>query len=406
MITYENKPFYTIFEINDYIKTLFDNTLTLNNVGLIGEVSNFRGANRSGHLYFSLKDEKSMISGVIFKFDYSLIDFDFKNGDDVIVEGNLSTYTASGTYQIIVKKLYSFGKGNLLLQKEKLKEKLNKLGYFDDSHKKELPRFPINIGIITGKNSAASQDFKINLLRRMPILNLVFYECLVQGEKAPEDIVKNLKLADENHLDLIILGRGGGASDDLNAFDDENVVKTIYELKTPLIAAIGHEINRTFSDFAADKYASTPTGAAELAVIDYHELLNNLDMNYQYIFDQVSKKLTNFEMILSKLKANEAFKDINIVFKNKINALEKIKINIVNEINNKIINYQNKVNLSKEILSKTNPKKLLEKGYALILNENNEYVSDIDKVNINENIYIEMKRGQIKAKVEDIKYGK
>ena len=147
MITYENKPFYTIFEINDYIKTLFDNTLTLNNVGLIGEVSNFRGANRSGHLYFSLKDEKSIISGVIFKFDYSLIDFDFKNGDDVIVEGNLSTYTASGTYQIIVKKLYSFGKGNLLLQKEKLKEKLNKLGYFDDSHKKELPRFPINIGI-------------------------------------------------------------------------------------------------------------------------------------------------------------------------------------------------------------------------------------------------------------------
>ena len=173
-----------------------------------------------------------------------------------------------------------------------------------------------------------------------------------------------------------------------------------------MIAAIGHEINRTFSDFAADEYASTPTGAAELAVIDYHELLNNLDMNYQYIFDQVSKKLTNFEMILSKLKANVAFKDINIVFKNKINALEKIKINIVNEINNKIINYQNKVNLSKEILSKTNPKKLLEKGYALILNENNEYVSDIDKVNINENIYIEMKRGQIKAKVEDIKYGK
>ena len=402
----EEIKYFSVSEINQFIHDLFLNFEYFQNISIRGEITNYKGPNRSGHHYFSLKDEKSIISAVIFKFDYSLIDFDFKNGDDVIVEGNLSTYTASGTYQIIVKKLYSFGKGNLLLQKEKLKEKLNKLGYFDDSHKKELPRFPINIGIITGKNSAASQDFKINLLRRMPILNLVFYECLVQGEKAPEDIVKNLKLADEKHLDLIILGRGGGASDDLNAFDDENVVKTIYELKTPLIAAIGHEINRTFSDFAADKYASTPTGAAELAVIDYHELLNNLDMNYQYIFDQVSKKLTNFEMILSKLKANEAFKDINIVFKNKINALEKIKINIVNEINNKIINYQNKVNLSKEILSKTNPKKLLEKGYALILNENNEYVSDIDKVNINENIYIEMKRGQIKAKVEDIKYGK
>lgn len=402
----ENNKYYSVSEINQFIHELFLNFEYFQNISIRGEITNYKGANRSGHHYFSLKDDKSIISAVIFKFDYSLIDFEFKNGDDVIVEGTLSSYVAGGTYQIIVKKLYSFGKGNLLLQKEKLKEKLNKLGYFDEKHKKELPKFPINIGIITGKNSAASQDFKINLLRRMPILNLTFYECLVQGDKAPADIIKNLKLADENHLDLIILGRGGGASDDLNAFDDENVVRTIYELKTPLIAAIGHEINRTFSDYAADKYSSTPTGAAELAVMDYHELLNNLKMNYQYIFDQVFKKITYIEMLLSKLKANESFKDVNLVFKNKINSLEKIKINIINDISNKILNYQNKINISKEILSKTNPKKLLEKGYALILNKNKEYISSINKVNVNENIYIEMIDGQIEAKVEDIKYDK
>lgn len=402
----ENNKYYSVSEINQFIHELFLNFEYFQNISIRGEITNYKGANRSGHHYFSLKDDKSIISAVIFKFDYSLIDFEFKNGDDVIVEGTLSSYVAGGTYQIIVKKLYSFGKGNLLLQKEKLKEKLNKLGYFDEKHKKELPKFPINIGIITGKNSAASQDFKINLLRRMPILNLTFYECLVQGDKAPADIIKNLKLADENHLDLIILGRGGGASDDLNAFDDENVVRTIYELKTPLIAAIGHEINRTFSDYAADKYSSTPTGAAELAVMDYHELLNNLKMNYQYIFDQVFKKITYIEMVLSKLKANESFKDVNLVFKNKINSLEKIKINIINDISNKILNYQNKINISKEILSKTNPKKILEKGYALILNKNKEYISSINKVNVNENIYIEMIDGQIEAKVEDIKYGK
>ena len=148
MITYENKPFYTIFEINDYIKTLFDNTLTLNNVGLIGEVSNFRGANRSGHLYFSLKDEKSIISCVLFKYDAMKLNFSFKDGDMILVIGNISSYIANGTYQLIIKKVIPYGEGNILLKREQLKEKLYKEGLFDISKKKQIPYFPKKITII------------------------------------------------------------------------------------------------------------------------------------------------------------------------------------------------------------------------------------------------------------------
>lgn len=402
----EENKYYSVSEINEFIHELFLNFEHFQNISIRGEITNFKGANRSGHYYFSLKDEKSVISAVIFKFDSYNIDYDIKNGDDVIVVGNLSTYVGSGTYQIIIKEIYPFGKGNLLIKKEKLREKLLKEGYFDDSHKKELPYFPINIGIICGKNSAASQDFKINLLRRMPILNLKFFECLVQGEKAPEDIVKNLLLADNSSLDLIILGRGGGASDDLNAFDDENVVKAIYNLKTPSIAAIGHEINRTFSDFTADKYASTPTGACELAVIDYQDLFNNLKMTLQYIHDQVNKKIINYELEINKLKNLNQFKDINSIFTNKINYVNNLKIEIYHLIERKIDTLESKNNLNKEILNNVNPKKILEKGYVLLKDNENNYIKDLTKLNKNDELIIESNKLEIKAKVEEVKYGK
>lgn len=402
----EETKYLTVSELNNFIHDLFLNFLHFQNICLRGEVTNFKGSNRSGHYYFSLKDEKSVISAVIFKFDSYNMDLNIKNGNDIIVTGNVSTYSASGTYQFIIKDLYLYGVGNLLLQKQKLKEKLTSLGYFDSEYKKSIPQFPTKIGIITGKNSAAAQDFKINLLRRFPICELAFYECLVQGEKAPEDIVKNIQIADNANLDLLIIGRGGGASDDLNAFDDENVVKTIFEAKTPIIAAIGHEINRTFSDYAADKYASTPTGACELAVPDYKELIKSMKQVNSQIVDALKIKIYQYEKEVAAFKANKNLSNINNLFDNKLIYLNNLKIEINNNLQNKIVLYEYKLNNIRKLINEVNPFKLLTKGYSISKNKDEQIISSIHNISLGDEIIIQMKDGIIKAKVEDIINGK
>lgn len=398
-----NDEYLTVSQINDVIHDLFLGIPYFQNISLRGEIINFKGANRSGHYYFSLKDSKSVIQAVVFKFDSFNLDMNLKNGDDVIVKGNISSYSPSGTYQIIIKEISLFGVGNLLLEREKLKEKLTKLGYFDEEHKKEIPQYAENIAIITGKNSAAKVDFEFNILRRYPVCNITFYECLVQGEKAISDIVSSIELADKNNFDIIIIGRGGGSSDDLSAFDSEEVVKAIYDCKTPVISAVGHEINKTFSDFVADKYASTPTGACEIAVPNYIEILSNINFVYKNIIDSVKHKIISTELKVSNLKNLKAFSNASYIYDERINYVNDLKKRIEDGIKNKINLLSNQINMSKKIIFDFNPKNLLKKGYSILKDENGNIIKEVNDLKKNDKINIKLYKGVIKAQVEEVK---
>jgi len=392
----------SVSELNNYIKLLFDNTITLKNIALHGEISNFNGANRSGHLYFSLNDETSSIRVVMFKYDSLSLLFEPKNGDEVILYGGVSSYPPNGTYQIIAKKIELFGQGNLLIQKEKLKAKLFKEGYFDEKHKKELPKYPNSIGLITGKNSAAQVDVVTNVSRRFPLAKITIFNSLVQGDSAPKDLINALNKAESANLDIIIIARGGGSLEDLSAFDNEELVKEIYKCEIPIISAVGHEINRSFCDYVADKYVSTPTGAAELAVPDQSELLENLKQTKNYIDQILNDKINSYSIRLKDLSNNKCLKDIAYNYDKNIEKLMNYRKYLDNYLKNKFLNLDSLVKSKTEIIETLNPKKLLEKGYSIVYNDEGLIINSTKSVKDNQKLKIQMSDGIIQTKVANI----
>lgn len=391
--------YYSISQVNEYIKVLFDNTITLKNIYLKGEISNYKGRNKSGHIYFTLKDDKCSINAVLFKYDTFSLDFEPKNGDEVLVLGSISSYPPSGTYQIICKNVSLFGVGDSYLKKELLKKKLFQEGIFNIEHKKQIPSCPINIGIITGKNSAAALDFEFNLKRRFPLANVTIIPSLVQGENAAQDLIKNLTLADEKSYDLLIIGRGGGASEDLSAFDDEGLVRCIYNLKTPIISAVGHEINQTLCDLVADKYASTPTGAAEIAVPNIEDVLYDLSQTKNYLESLINSKITNLENRILKIKNLKYFQNIEGIYETYSNKISSLKDLLNLKISNYLDNFQKKIDLEKRSLELLNPNNLLKKGYSIVTDKDGRVVSSLDNVNIDDSLNIKISDGKILTKV-------
>ena len=391
--------YYSISQVNEYIKVLFDNTITLKNIYLKGEISNYKGRNKSGHIYFTLKDDKCSINAVLFKYDTFSLDFEPKNGDEVLVLGSISSYPPSGTYQIICKNVSLFGVGDSYLKKELLKKKLFQEGIFNIEHKKQIPSYPINIGIITGKNSAAALDFEFNLKRRFPLANVTIIPSLVQGENAAQDLIKNLTLADEKSYDLLIIGRGGGASEDLSAFDDEGLVRCIYNLKTPIISAVGHEINQTLCDLVADKYASTPTGAAEIAVPNIEDVLYDLSQTKNYLESLINSKITNLENRILKIKNLKYFQNIEGIYETYSNKISSLKDLLNLKISSYLDNFQKKIDLEKRSLELLNPNNLLKKGYSIVTDKDGRVVSSLDNVNIDDSLNIKISDGKILTKV-------
>ena len=271
-----NNEYITISELTRYIKGIIDNNEFLNKVYIKGEISNFKNHTR-GHYYFTLKDEKSRVNAVMFASSVKNIKFMPNDGMKVLVTGRISVYEATGGYQIYVDDMVEDGVGNLYVAFEQLKEKLGKEGLFDVAHKKKIRKVPRKIGIITASTGAAIKDILTTIKRRFPVCETILFPSLVQGEKAKEDIVRNIELANTYDLDTLIVGRGGGSIEDLWPFNEEIVARAIYNSKIPVISAVGHEIDYTIADFVADLRAPTPTAAAELAVPDITTILSYLD---------------------------------------------------------------------------------------------------------------------------------
>ena len=279
---------FSVAQLTGYIKELIETDGYLQNVVVKGEISNFI-AHRSGHWYFTLKDEDSQIKAVMFRGSNIRVNFKPENGHKVVLQGRISVYEKSGEYQIYVNAMKRDGLGDLYVAYEELKRKLAEEGLFDTAYKKPLPFFPQKIGVITSANGAAVRDIKNIATRRCPSVQLVLYPALVQGAGTEESLIQALNYFENNYkVDVIIIGRGGGSIEDLWGFNGEKLARAIFAMKTPVISAVGHETDFTICDFVADLRAPTPSAAAELAVPDIHALLQDLDMRYDRLTDTMS----------------------------------------------------------------------------------------------------------------------
>ena len=319
-----------------YIKGKLESDQLVQKVLVEGEISNFSNY-RSGHWYFSLKDENSLIRCVMFSSSNKKVSFLPKDGDKVIIQADISVYEQRGDIQLIVTNMKSDRVGDLYLEFERLKKKLYNEGLFEESHKKSIPAYPMRIGLVTGANTAARSDVLTTLQRRWPIAEIVEFNCLVQGNNSAEQVIDALYKADKAKVDVILLVRGGGSIEDLWSFNDENLARVIYNLNTPIITGIGHEINFTISDYVADLRAPTPTGAAERCAPNMVEILSNLSIIRQRLNTMIAHKIDTSKNELESYKTSYVFTTPERLYSDKVMQLEN-KSNIINHLLN---SYQN-----------------------------------------------------------------
>ena len=422
-----NDKYLTVTAVTRYLKHKIESDTNLRKIYMKGEISNFK-AHSSGHFYFSIKDENSVIKAIMFSSNTKKLGFIPTEGMKILVTGTIGLYESTGNYQIYVDELIEDGIGNLYIAFEKLKEKLSKEGLFDLKYKKQIPKYPTKIGIVTASTGAAIRDILSTIKRRYPICETYLFPCLVQGDTAPIDIVKKLKQAEDFGVDVIIVGRGGGSFEDMNCFNDENVARTIFKMQTPVISAVGHEIDYTIIDFVSDLRAPTPTGAAEMAVPNLFDLYNLLKQYNIRLNEVVLKNINYKKLVMDKIKTSFVIKNpmlmfntkkqdldikiekINNILKEKIN-LKKEKINLIKNsyvIKNPEIIYKNKKQNFIRLIEKIeilNPMSILKRGYTITY-LNDKVIKTIKDVNINDLVKINYFDGYIEAKVERIMYGK
>lgn len=417
------KRYITVSTLNRYLKNKFDTDPNIQRVSLKGEISNFKGHTR-GHLYFTLKDEEGRINAVMFSFNASKLTFVPEDGMKVLVTGRVSVYPPTGSYQIYVEEMESDGLGNLYLMYEALKKELAEKGLFDAGHKKQIPKYPHRIGIVTAPTGAAIKDILSTIKRRYPICETIIFPCLVQGELAKDDIVKAINEAEKYDLDVLIVGRGGGSYEDLWAFNEKNVAYAIYNCTIPVISAVGHEIDFTIADFVADLRAPTPTGAAEMAVPNMADLFTLLEQIKIRCTSTISNKININKKHLLDLKDNYVLKNPLAVYEIKEQKLSNLIDTLNSVITNKLANAKLRYNHIKENYILNNPEELLKKKkheYTLILNKleilnpisilskgysvvsiNDKTINSTDKISKGDVLNIKLYKGSLKAKVESV----
>ena len=384
----------SVSEVSNYLKKIIDNDFILMNLSVKGEISNLK-YHSSGHIYFSLKDEGSKINAIMFRDDKSSLNFKLEEGMSVIVKGRVSIYPASGSLQLYVKSVEQEGEGNLFIKFEKLKERLNKEGYFNEEHKKPIPVFPKRIGIITSETGAAVRDIINVSRRRNSLVDLILYPAQVQGKDAYKTLIDGIRYFDENKsVDVIILGRGGGSIEELWNFNEEDLAKEIFKCKIPIISAVGHETDFTISDFVSDLRAATPSQAAEIAVPLEEDLYLNIKGAEEFLNKEIKGLLLKER---EKVKSLEKMINLQSPKEKIVNSYIEID-NLKKRLNSKILS---KIYIEKEkltginnLLMANNPISLLNKGYAIIEDEK-EIIKSIEQLKNDKDIEITLKDGKV-----------
>ena len=387
----------SVSEVTNYLKKIIDNDFILTNLSVKGEISNLK-YHSSGHIYFSLKDENGKINAVMFKGNALSLDFKLEEGMSVIINGRVSIYPANGTLQLYVNTLEKEGAGDLFLKFEKLKERLNKEGYFDEDMKKPIPKYPKRIGIITSETGAAIRDIINVSRRRNSLVDLVLYPAQVQGANAYKTVINGIKYFNKKKsVDVIILGRGGGSIEELWNFNEEELAIEIFKSQIPIISAVGHEVDYTISDFVADARAATPSQGAEMAVPLESELYLKIDRYKDYLKKEITTLLTTERLRVNSLENMLRLQSPQGKIANCYLEIDNLKNLLEKNILSKIKLEKEKLSNINNLLIANNPINLLNKGYAIIKDEN-ETISSIEKLKEEKNIIITVKDGEVKGK--------
>ena len=390
-----------ISEVNSYIKRILTNDPILYNLKVRGEISNFK-VHSSGNVYLSLKDENSKINCVIFKKNYSN-SLQINNGTKVIVKGYISVYEKDGSYQMYINEIEVEGIGNLYIEFNKLKDKLSKEGLFDPRYKKNIPRMPKSIGVITSPTGAVIKDIINVIKRRFPKIDIKLYPVNVQGEKSKYNICEGIQFFNAKYnVDTIIVGRGGGSIEELWSFNEEIVAREVFNSKIPIISAVGHETDFTICDFVADMRAPTPSAAAEIATPSLEEI--NFKLNN--IRNRMSKSLTN-QVNIDGYRLDSAFDKINnymesYIIRDKITQIDKIYDKISFEIENSISIENEKLIKTGTILHNLSPLATIDRGYSIV-QKDGEIVNSVKNIKFKDTIDIVLKDGNLECIVDKIK---
>ena len=400
-----NKVF-SVAQINAYIKRIFQSDYALNRIYIKGEVSNCK-YHSSGHIYFSLKDDKSQISCVMFANQrISGLDFEMENGQTVIVSGSISVFERNGTYQLYANEISLDGIGRLYVEFEKLKENLYRQGLFDHEKKKPIPQNPKTIGIVTAKTGAAIHDIMSVAKRRNPYIQLVLYPAQVQGDGAAETIVRGIETLDRYGVDTIIIGRGGGSIEDLWAFNEEKVARAIYAAKTPIISGTGHEVDTTIADYAADLRAATPTEACELAVPDLRETLDAIDARKRSLSVQIRHILRNYELRLEQYSGKLRRFDPKLQLQEQRMTLAELEDRLTKRMDYLRNRYQHRLELYAQRLHGLSPTAKLIGGYGYLSDQSGQPVVSAKHIAKGDEIQITISDGSLKTKVSEVTLNK
>lgn len=393
---------YSVSQVNAYIKNMFAQDFMLHNICIKGEVSNCK-YHSSGHIYFTIKDEKAAIAAVMFAGNRRGLSFLMQAGDKVLVTGSIEVYERDGRYQLYAKEIQKDGEGSLYLQFEALKQRLLEMGMFAEEYKKPIPKYIRTLGIVTAPTGAAVQDIRNIAARRNPYVRLILYPARVQGDGAAESIVNGIRALDQLGVDTIIIGRGGGSIEDLWAFNEEIVARAVFECETPVISAVGHETDTTIADFAADLRAPTPSAGAELAVYDLFELfdeLGSLQYRLRHSMEWKAESARNryqnfFRLMALKSPQNQLNEKKQYV----INLQEKLE----QKFSDKIKETRYQLGMLAERLDGMSPAKKLSQGLAFVTDQDGKRISRVAQTNPGEEIKIHLQDGIITADVRERK---
>ena len=397
----QGEKVYEVSELNQYIKNILESVPQLDNLLIRGELSNYK-IYPSGHHYFTLKDAQGTLRCVMFKGSAMKLKFRPENGMKVIAAGRISVFPRDGAYQLYCTSLSADGEGDLYVAFEQLKEKLHAEGLFDPAHKKPLPLYPQRIAIVTSGAGAAVHDMIRILRRRYPLAKVLLLPVRVQGVEAPPEIVGAIRYANRWKLaDVLITGRGGGSIEDLWAFNDERVARAIYESEIPVISAVGHEPDVTISDFVADRRASTPSNAAEIAVPDMTELLRYLQSAGNRMIQAELNLLQQKEQKLLTMADKRALTDPTAFLQDRRMQLDYVQQKLVSAAKTVVEKDSRRFAQLTAKLDAMSPLKVLGRGYAMAQNESGEVLRSAQQVEVGEQVHVRLGQGSLRCTVNE-----
>lgn len=391
---------YSVKQVNAYIKNMFTQDFMLNRIYVKGEVSNCK-YHTSGHIYFSLKDESGSIACIMFAGNRSGLGFRMQDGQQIIALGNVTTYERDGKYQLYAKEIILDGAGLLYEKFEALKRELGEMGMFAEEYKQPIPKFAKRIGVVTAPTGAAIRDIMNVSSRRNPHVQLILYPALVQGDGAAESIVKGIQMLDEHGVDVMIVGRGGGSIEDLWAFNEEIVARAIFECKTPIISAVGHETDTTIADYVADMRAPTPSAAAELAVFEYQAFENYLDEKRLKLKRTLYQKIQLTRMKLERYRVKMNYLHPRTKLQKQQQRSLEAEQRMRNAMERKLGVAKQRLAIHIEQMKGLSPLAKLNQGFSYVTSESGKVVKSVEHVTLNDSLKIYVTDGIVKAKVED-----